>query len=40
MGKTMCKSHHFQDTEKVNYACKKCGAKAKKEKQLCKPKKI
>ena len=38
MSKTMCKSHLLQDTEKVNYACKKCGAKAKKEKQLCKPK--
>jgi hypothetical protein len=40
MSKTMCKSQLLQDNEKVNYTCKKCGAKAKKEKQLCKPKKI
>jgi len=40
MSKTMCKTYVPQDLEKVKYECRKCGAKAKKEKHICKPKKI
>jgi hypothetical protein len=40
MSKTLCKSGNRSDESKAVYTCKKCGAKAKKEKNLCKPKKI
>jgi len=40
MSKTMCKSYILQDMTEVKYTCKKCGARAKKEKNLCKPKKV
>jgi hypothetical protein len=39
MSKTMCKSGKPETTD-PKYACKKCGARAKKEKHLCKPRKI
>jgi predicted RNA-binding Zn-ribbon protein involved in translation (DUF1610 family) len=38
MSKTMCKSDAPEKEDKVKFTCKKCGAKAKKEKHLCKPK--
>ena len=37
MSKTMCKSD-TPKRQKMQITCKKCGAKAKKEKHLCKPK--
>lgn len=40
MSKTMCKTFIDQDMASVRYICKKCSAKARKEKHLCKPKKI
>lgn len=40
MSKTMCKSDVPEKGDKVKYTCKKCGARAKKEKHLCKPKMI
>ena len=40
MGKTACKDNDFEAIEQPKYVCKKCGAKVKKEKQACKPKKI
>ncbi len=39
MSKTICKSDVPEKGE-PKYICKKCNAKAKKEKLLCKPKKI
>jgi hypothetical protein len=39
MSKTMCKSDVAEKGE-AKFICKKCSAKAKKEKHLCKPKKI
>jgi hypothetical protein len=39
MSKTMCKSD-VPEKGDVKFICKKCGARAKKEKHLCKPKKI
>jgi hypothetical protein len=44
MGKKICKEDDSKTIEKrgkgAEYACKSCGAAAKKEKYLCKPKKI
>jgi len=40
MSKTICKTGNRSEEDKAAYSCKKCGAKAKKEKHLCKPKKI
>jgi hypothetical protein len=40
MSKTMCKSDPPEKGDNGKYACKKCGARAKKEKHLCKPKNI
>ncbi len=40
MSKTMCKSDISEKGDKIKYICKKCGARAKKEKHLCKPKEI
>jgi hypothetical protein len=39
MSKTMCKTYIIEDITKAKYTCQKCGAWAKKEKNLCKPKK-
>jgi hypothetical protein len=40
MSKTLCKTLLVEEPSKVKYTCKKCGAQAKKEKHLCKPKKL
>ncbi|MFA6951322.1 MAG: hypothetical protein WCQ70_11625 [Lentimicrobiaceae bacterium] len=42
MSKTMCQKGKKgqQDTPDPKYICKKCGAKVKKEKQVCKPEKL
>jgi hypothetical protein len=40
MSKTMCKFFLPQRADEIKYFCKKCAARAKKEKHLCKPKKI
>jgi len=43
MSKTICemdKSERKEKQEDARYVCKKCEATAKKEKHLCKPKKI
>jgi hypothetical protein len=40
MSKTMCKSDAPEKGDKGRYICKKCGALAKKEKHLCKPKPV
>jgi len=40
MSKTICKSYIPVDKTSFNFVCKKCGTRAKKEKHLCKPKKI
>jgi hypothetical protein len=43
MSKTACKEDkktNARRSEDAEYACKTCGAEAKKEKHLCKPKKI
>jgi ubiquitin len=40
MGKTACKEKDFEEAKEPKYVCKKCGAKVKKEKQACKPRKI
>ena len=40
MGSTMCEVKNYDDADDARYECKKCGRKAKKEKNLCKPKKI
>jgi hypothetical protein len=43
MSKTMCEMDEAKKVEKqaeARYSCKKCGAFARKEKHLCKPKKI
>lgn len=40
MGKTACKKKDFKDHENPKYACKRCGAKVKKEEKVCKPKKL
>ena len=39
MSKTMCKSDTAEAAGKAKFTCNKCGAKAKKEKHLCKPRK-
>ena len=44
MGKKLCKEEDkkviAKQGKKAGYECKSCGAEAKKEKYLCKPKKI
>lgn len=43
MSKTMCEMNKEERVEKQaeqNFYCKKCGETAKKEKHLCKPKKL
>lgn len=40
MSKTLCKSFTPKEVVPVKYVCKRCGALARKEKHLCKPKKI
>jgi hypothetical protein len=43
MSRTMCEMNREERAEKQvesRYACKKCGETARKEKHLCKPKKI
>lgn len=40
MGKTACKKDNYKEPDTIKYVCKKCGAKAKKDDKLCKPKKI
>ena len=40
MGKTACKKKHFKDKENPKFECKKCGAKVKKEDNVCKPQKV
>ena len=40
MGKSACKKKDYKTPENPKYYCKKCGAIAKKEGKVCKPKKI
>lgn len=40
MSKTACKDKSVTETDEQRFECKKCGAKVKKEKQVCKPRKI
>lgn len=40
MSKTACKDKSLIETDNPKYVCKKCGATVKKEKNVCKPKKI
>jgi hypothetical protein len=40
MGKTACKKEKFEDSKNPGYACKKCGARVKKEEKVCKPQKL
>ena len=40
MGKTACKKEDYKEPNDPVFFCKKCGAKADKEKRLCKPKAI
>ncbi len=40
MSKKACKKNDYKEPEAPKYICKKCGNKAKKEDNLCKPKKI
>ena len=40
MSKKACKKKNFEDKQDPKYQCKKCGAKVKKEKKVCKPKRI
>jgi hypothetical protein len=42
MSKTMCEKgkKSEKETDSPRYKCKKCGAAAKKEKQVCKPKEL
>ena len=40
MSKTACKDADLIDKKEPKYSCKKCGATVKKEKNVCKPKKI
>lgn len=39
MSKTACDIKDYKSPKDATYICKKCGLKADKEKQLCKPKK-
>jgi hypothetical protein len=39
MSKTACDIKDYKPPKDATYICKKCGLKADKEKQLCKPKK-
>jgi hypothetical protein len=39
MSKKACKKENKKTTKEAEYKCKKCGACANKEKNLCKPKK-
>ncbi|MDD3787368.1 MAG: hypothetical protein PHO94_01580 [Petrimonas sp.] len=40
MSKTACKDKDLIEKENPKYICKKCDATVKKEKHVCKPKKI
>lgn len=40
MSKKACKKKDFEDKKDPLFACKKCGAKVKKEEKVCKPHKI
>ncbi len=40
MGKTACKNKDLIEKENPKYVCKKCDATVRKEKHVCKPKKI
>jgi len=40
MSKKVCKEKSTKKVENPKYECKKCGGVAKKEKKLCKAKKI
>jgi len=40
MGKKRCKEKNHKKVENPKYECKKCGGVSRKEKQLCKAKKI
>ena len=40
MSKTACKDKSLIVIDDPKYVCKKCGATVKKEKHVCKPKKI
>ena len=40
MGKKACKKIGFENSDEAKYECKKCGAKEKKSKKICKPKKL
>ncbi len=37
MSKTACEIKDYTSPKEAKYICKKCGAKANKEKKLCKP---
>jgi hypothetical protein len=40
MSKKRCKKEDYTAPEKPNYYCKKCDRLAKKEEQVCEPKKV
>lgn len=40
MGKTACKDSDVMEKKEPKYECKKCGTTVKKEKWVCKPKRI
>jgi len=40
MTKKRCEKKDYEQPEVAKFECKKCGRKAKKEKQVCKPKEI
>jgi hypothetical protein len=40
MVKVACDKKNFENSEKPNYECRKCGAKVRKEDKVCKPRKI
>lgn len=40
MSKTACKDKEVVETDQPKYICKKCNATVRKEKHVCKPKKM
>lgn len=40
MTKKRCEKKHYETPEFAKFECKKCGRKAGKEKQVCKPKEL
>jgi hypothetical protein len=40
MTKTRCEKKNYTEPKDAKYECKKCGRRARKEKQVCKPKAI